>query len=50
MAAQSCVAPQQVTDPSELVLMPVAPVQLNVEPSEHGSVQVCDADATVGPP
>jgi hypothetical protein len=50
MAAQSCVAPQQVTDPSEFVHMPVATVQVSVEPPEHGSVQVCEADATVGPP
>jgi hypothetical protein len=50
MAAQSCDAPQQVTDPGELVQVPVATVQLSVEPPEQASVQVCDAAATVGPP
>jgi hypothetical protein len=50
MATQSWVCPQQVTVPVALEQVPVATVQLSVDPPEQVAVQVWVAETSVGPP
>ncbi|HEV7505028.1 MAG TPA: hypothetical protein VGS07_08965 [Thermoanaerobaculia bacterium] len=50
MAMQSWVWPQQVTLPLALEQVPVATVQLSVDPAEHVAVQVWVAETIAGLP
>jgi hypothetical protein len=50
MATQSCVTPQQVTVPLALEQVPVAVVQLSVDPAEQVAVHVWVAESIAGLP